>query len=79
MSLNVLSTVPLRSVSVAWTNRISPDPARTSGPSSFWGKLRRAGEAQSMRGKRTADRERWKRLKTREEKEWLELMWSDAV
>lgn len=29
-------TVPLRSVSVAWTNKISPDPARTSGPSSFW-------------------------------------------
>lgn len=32
-----LLTVPLRSVSVAWTNRMSPDPARTSGPSSFWG------------------------------------------
>lgn len=29
-------TVPLRSVSVAWTSRMSPDPARTSGPSSFW-------------------------------------------
>lgn len=37
LSMN-LCTIPLRSVSVAWTNRISPDPARTSGPSSFWGK-----------------------------------------
>lgn len=40
MTLIVLCTIPLRSVSVAWTNRISPDPARTSGPSSFWGRRR---------------------------------------
>lgn len=29
-------SLPLRSVSVAWTNSISPEPALTSGPSSFY-------------------------------------------
>lgn len=55
----MLSTVPLRSVSVAWTNRISPDPARTSGPSSFWGESKRKMNDREMR---------WLRLTAREER-----------
>lgn len=69
----MLCTVPLRSVSVAWTNRISPDPARTSGPSSFWGVNYENEEKMNDRKKR------WLRLKAREKKSELELMWSDAV
>lgn len=34
--MNKWHRLPLRSVSVAWTNSMSPDPARTSGPSSFY-------------------------------------------
>lgn len=50
-----LLTVPLRSVSVAWTSRMSPDPALTSGPSSFWGggiTNKEAGERLGLRAER---------------------------
>ena len=77
-SLNVVCTVPLRSVSVAWTNRISPDPARTSGPSSFWGKIRTVSEMWRIKRKlmpdRKMERDGWDRRRERGQ-EWSELEW----
>lgn len=82
-SLNVVCTVPLRSVSVAWTNRISPDPARTSGPSSFWGKIRTVSEMRRIKWKlmpdRKMERDGWDQRREIEEKSgqsWYGVMQS---
>jgi hypothetical protein len=43
------AALPFLSVSVAWTSKMSPDPPRTSGPSSPWSENSKEGNEVGLR------------------------------